>query len=220
MSYPNPNQNQYPPKYQPTPYQPPPQGSNVGRVIIAILAVLGVFCCLCCSGIFALYKVGEGMLVSEVQTAIEQAPEIQEEIGDIESMSINYGKSFDEEDYDTDVFDIEGNRGSGYLRIKHVTDANDEEQVIWAELNMDDGRKIPLTLESDSSGFPGIPGMPTIPAPNLPGPDFRPPNFPDPSFPEPNIPNIPDFQPPDFGNPGPDFSRPTFPTPRRPRRLQ
>lgn len=233
MSYPNPNQNQYPPKYQPTPYPQPPQGSNVGRVIIAVLAVLAIFCCLCCSGIFALYKVGEGMVVSEVQSAIEQAPEMQEEIGDIDSMSVNYGKSFDEDDYDVDVFDVEGSRGSGYVRVKHVADANDEEQVIWAELHLEDGRTIPLTLESGSSEFPRIPGMPNIPTPNIPTPNlpgsgFRPPNFPDPSFPEPdfpspnipNIPNLPNIERPDFMNPGPTFPRPSLPTPRGPRRLQ
>ncbi|MEZ6135892.1 MAG: hypothetical protein R3C53_13375 [Pirellulaceae bacterium] len=85
----------------------------------------------------------------EVQDELAGRPEIQENIGDIESVKFNFTRSTNHEDDSVFVYDIQGTQGKGYVEVEQVTLEDGTETFVSAELTMSDGRKITIDLSRE-----------------------------------------------------------------------
>jgi hypothetical protein len=117
-----------PPLYGGSPYGPPttpPPGASsrnnwiVGGIVVGILGLMGVTCAGCCGfGLFianaAHQETARGMSVD-----YRQNPKVQEEIGDIQEVTYNWGSTIARED-DMDVYDVRGSKGSGQFVVEEV----------------------------------------------------------------------------------------------------
>ncbi len=90
---------------------------------------------------------GWNALSVEVRDQLADSPQIRENIGEIEKFEVNLLRSGAHEDEDVFVYDIKGSKAEGQVKVMHITDDAGDEQVIWAELNMDDGRQIMLDVD-------------------------------------------------------------------------
>ncbi|MEZ6097212.1 MAG: hypothetical protein R3C03_23815 [Pirellulaceae bacterium] len=113
--------------------------SIVGGVI-----AFGAF--LCCGGGFAFFWYFSSSITAQVRAAIEHAPEMEQNLGQVEKFTVNWTRTGDEPGENVFVYDIKGTKGKGYVRVEHVTDEDGNEVVIWAELRMNDRAPRRLTI--------------------------------------------------------------------------
>ncbi len=136
-----------PPTYQPAPQQ----GSNTWLWIIGIIGVLGVVGVLvCCGGFYALFSFGSGWLANAFQEQLQGNPVIVENIGEIESMEMNFSKTGQEaqnSDGDLIAFDIHGTKSSGTILIEQDKSSGDGTRIGSAILILEDGSRVKVPLE-------------------------------------------------------------------------
>jgi hypothetical protein len=119
--------------------------TNWSVILIGLFAAGGLLIVvLCCGGGWFAFRFGMGVLTEEVRAGIEDNPVIQEHIGTIETLSMDYTKSAAVEGDDVFVFRIEGDKGSGYVTVGSVTNAAGMEEVAGGSLKLDSGETIPL----------------------------------------------------------------------------
>lgn len=137
---------QMPNQYAPT-STPAPSTRKTGWVL-ALLAVFGgggIF--VCCGGGGTVIYLGMGLVAAEVRDELSATPEFRENIGKIESFDTNFVRSGRAEDDETFVYDVAGSEGKGYVSVKQRTGPDGNEILEWAELTMEDGRRIPIDLQ-------------------------------------------------------------------------
>lgn len=125
-------------------YGPPGDVKRSGGGYFWLWAVLGgggvvslILCCGACGwvGNFAFQIQAE-----EVRSQIKDDPVIEEHIGRIESIEVNYAASFAEDDDTIWTYDLVGSKGAGRLVVKQIDDADsDAVQLEWATLELDTG---------------------------------------------------------------------------------
>lgn len=92
------------------------------------------------------------MLAADIEMQVRDHPVIQEHIGEIEELEVDFVRSAALEDPDTFIYDIRGNRGSGELTVKSVANWDDDvEQIVGASLRLENGEVIDLELEAEAS---------------------------------------------------------------------
>lgn len=98
------------------------------------------------SGVIFWKFIGSAMdeWVSQVAVALDDIPQIQLHIGEIEDISLDFIASGNEPDDDVFVFDVVGSRGSGTVTAKCLTVSYDEEQIVSGHIVMSSGEKYDL----------------------------------------------------------------------------
>lgn len=110
-----------------------------------VVSLLGVL--VCCGGFVAfMYSFGQ-LMSAEIEMELRDHPKIQEHIGEIESMSMDFSKSMAIEGEDVYVYDVQGDKGSGELTVESITNWEGTEEVVDASLRLPDGRVIELEVE-------------------------------------------------------------------------
>jgi hypothetical protein len=132
-----------------SPYPPPlsPQPRKKSKVIWIVLGTLllgGVVVCACCGGFVCL---GFGVMSTQIANDLRDNPAMRQHVGEIQSFKCNIIASAAEEDEDTFVFDVVGDKGTGTVTVKSMTDADGNEEIIWARLRTSDGSTIDLVTE-------------------------------------------------------------------------
>ncbi len=132
---------------QPAAEQPPYVATRGGRswlwagILAGMLAAAALFCC---GGGLLVIRFGMDVMTNEVQDELARRPEIEENIGEIRSLKVDLMRSGAEDDEDVFVYNIEGSRGSGRVKLKQATREDGTEVIVSGELTMQDGRRIPL----------------------------------------------------------------------------
>ncbi|MCC9641155.1 hypothetical protein LOC71_02640 [Rhodopirellula sp. JC740] len=104
-------------------------------MILAIVLGLGFLSMIVCCGV-AWYAVGQmggmGMVFEPVKAELNRMPEVTEEVGQIESMSMNFSETVAEAEENPDfiVFDLECTNGPAKAAVKVADDGGVEEAIL------------------------------------------------------------------------------------------
>lgn len=123
------------------------KGNKTLIIVLVVLAVLGVVCC----GGGALLMWGsvsmvQGALGEVVEGDLRASDDVRAEIGEIDSVSMNFTKTGQLGENGVLVFDVKGTQGSGEVRARVAGDQVSDIVFITA-----DGREI--QVESGVGGF-------------------------------------------------------------------
>jgi hypothetical protein len=111
-------------------------------VIIIALCVAGGLCVVVCCGGLAYF--GMGATSEEVRTKLEANPRFTQHVGQVQGFSLDYVASFSNEEDDVFVYNVKGSKWSGRVTVKHETDDNGDEQILWARFTLASGEKVEL----------------------------------------------------------------------------
>ena len=106
----------------------------LGGGIVAVLA-----CCGVCGGLSYIVMQEDDQ---EIRAMFEDDPVVLEQIGNVQSVHRDWGKSMDEEDQDIWYFRIEGDKADGHIVIKERD--YDVLDIEWARLELDTGERFEL----------------------------------------------------------------------------
>ncbi|MEM9368474.1 MAG: hypothetical protein AAGD07_20970 [Planctomycetota bacterium] len=160
----------------PNPFQRPPAGGNdplraelAGEpvkkksrlwlwILVIVLGVGALSVALCCGGGYYAATQLSGMVFVP---AVNQIPEVQQEVGTVESMAIDFGATVEvaEDNPDFVVFEMQGTKGSGKIAIK----PGNEGEIGEAFLIRQDGTRV--TLSTGGGPSTSLPPEPLEPAP-------------------------------------------------------
>jgi hypothetical protein len=87
---------------------------------------------------------GWHLFVSQATAAMAVQPVVAERIGHIRQVDVDWSATTDEPDEDTFVFHLRGDRGSGTVVARFVTEDADHERIDGGKLRMDDGSELAL----------------------------------------------------------------------------
>lgn len=140
-----------PPGNQPQPYaspggfqpysQPPPQSK---LWVWVLLAVGGLTALCCCGGGVAVVSFGMNIVTEEVAAHLRDNPKFREHVGELQDMNVDWPASIAEDDDDTFVYGVKGDKGSGKITVKHITNDDGDEEVLEASLRLPDGTKVQI----------------------------------------------------------------------------
>ncbi len=153
MSFdPNPTNNPYSASTQPI----APKKSNVLMyVLLGVGAVLVLGCCGCAGAMYwggdAAMKAAMNVMGEQLKPSLQADPVVQEHVGDIQKLSMNFGASTVETQkaqkgggQQRMVFDIEGSKGKGQV-TGNVNQGSNPPRLSNGELKMSSGQSYPLT---------------------------------------------------------------------------
>ena len=119
--------------------QPPKKSSGIGWIFGCLgCAFLGAICV--ALGLFGITYFGFGVLAEQVGESVSDNPVVLEHLGGIQSIKLDWMASMADPDPDLFVYQIEGSKGSGEIRV-HSTSSDDgmSEHVTWGVLRTSDG---------------------------------------------------------------------------------
>jgi hypothetical protein len=121
--------------------------SNQRTVVFLIvgLTVAGGLCMLVCCG--GLVHFGLGVASEEVRNELEADPRFVDHVGQVQEFSVDYIGSISNEESDVWVYNVKGTKWSGRVTVKHETDANGDERIVWARFTLASGEKVELKPE-------------------------------------------------------------------------
>lgn len=111
-------------------------------VVLVVLVVLAIAGCLACGG--GLLMFSKGMIEDGARQAIAGNEVIEEKIGTVESLSVNFQATGEAGGQNLFVLDIKGSKGAGQLIVQ--ADAADPSKVMSAKLRMADGEEVDLDI--------------------------------------------------------------------------
>ena len=100
----------------------------------------------CCGAGVWLVQFGMSVVSADIENQLRDHPEIEEHVGVIQKLEVNWAKSLAEDDYDIWTYDIEGSKASGELIVESESDI-DSEVIVSATLRLSTGEKIELTID-------------------------------------------------------------------------
>lgn len=83
---------------------------------------------------------------ADIENQLRDHPQIEEHVGAIQSLEVDWAKSAAEDDEDIWTYDIEGTKASGELIVESVSD-DDGEVIVAATLRLSTGEVIELTID-------------------------------------------------------------------------
>ncbi len=117
------------------------------NVLFWVLISVGVgFGILCCGGGTGLVMMGMNMIAADIEVQLRDNEQLRAEVGEIQSLEVNWSKTMNADDEDVMVFPLQGSEGSGELTVNSVTGDNANEEIRSATLRTSDGREIELNL--------------------------------------------------------------------------
>ena len=140
---------QQPPSHQPysapqsfQPYAPKPSGSGLWMWVLLGLGGIAGVCC--CGGGVAVVMMGMNIVTAEVGDLLRDNPKFREHIGEMQEMNVDYIASAAKDDDDTFVYKVKGDKGSGVITVKHVTNDDGDEEIVEATLRKPDGTQVQI----------------------------------------------------------------------------
>jgi hypothetical protein len=133
------------------PWSPPAYQRKRSRLWIVLLVGAVLFVSLTCLGGSALVFFGLDLVTADVAADLRDNAVLREELGDIRSFEIAWGKSFAHPDEDVFVYRVTGTKGSGLVQAESIT-VDEGEHVIWAELLLPSGEVRVLVEREGESG--------------------------------------------------------------------
>lgn len=139
---------QQPPTHQPytapafQPYAPKSSGSSTWVWVLLGLGGIAGVCC--CGGGISVAMLGMNIVATEVGDLLRDNPKFREHIGELKSISTDFVASAAKNDDDTFVYKVEGDKGSGVVTVKHVTNDEGDEEIVEATLRLPDGTQVQL----------------------------------------------------------------------------
>ena len=100
----------------------------------------------CCGAGVWLVQFGMSVVSADIENQLRDHPEIEEHVGAIQKLEVDWAKSLAEDDYDIWTYDIEGSKASGELIVESASE-DDGEVIIAASLRLSTGETIELTIE-------------------------------------------------------------------------
>jgi len=120
------------------------QSNWIGWIIGLTVIFGGLLICGCCGGLFIL---GSNAIEEEVQAYLQGHPQVEEHIGEIQSLETIYGKSLlGTEDEDEYFYNVVGTKGTCELRLIQHSDIDGFEVIESATMIMPNGANIELDL--------------------------------------------------------------------------
>jgi hypothetical protein len=135
----------YPPHEVADPYgnpYPPPKKPYLLYGLIAAV-VLGTLCCI--GSCIPLAIFGFKIQAEEVGTQVRDIPEFRMEIGELQTIEVNFTKSSSDDDQDGFYYEVRGSEGSGELWVR-VRDTAQGRIVREAILRTPTGKRIQLPI--------------------------------------------------------------------------
>lgn len=140
---------QQPPSHQPysapqsfQPYSQKPSGPSMWMwVLLGMGGIAGVCCC---GGGVAVVMMGMNIVTAEVGDLLRDNPKFREHIGEMHEMNVDYIASAAKDDDDTFVYKVKGDKGSGVITVKHVTNDDGDEEIVEATLRKPDGTQVQI----------------------------------------------------------------------------
>jgi hypothetical protein len=130
------------------PHPAPRRSSSPVALILAIIGGIGAASFLaCCGGFVALAYFGKTVSEQELADQLRDNPALQEHIGDIEQLSLNFIATAAIEDEDIEVYDVQGTKGKGKITVKTSSLMDADDEIIWAKLRLDSGETVELISE-------------------------------------------------------------------------
>jgi hypothetical protein len=126
-----------------SPYDSQPKSSSKLWLWI-LLGVGGLAGLCCCGGVISLAMFGLNIATEEVANELRDNPKFREHIGELQTLNIDWTKSTAEDDTDIYVYNAKGDKGSGIVTVKHITDDDGNEKIIKATLRLPDGRQVQI----------------------------------------------------------------------------
>ena len=83
---------------------------------------------------------------ADIENQLRNHPEIEEHVGAIQSLEVDWAKSMAEDDYDIWTYDVEGTKAKGELIVESESDF-DSEVIVSATLRLSTGEEIELTID-------------------------------------------------------------------------
>lgn len=124
-----------------SPYNSQPKSSSKLWLWI-LLGIGGLAGLCCCGGFLSLAMFGLNIATEEVADELRDNPKFREHIGELQTLNIDWTKSTAQDDAEVYVYDAKGNKGSGVVTVKHITDDDGNEKIIKASLRLPDGRQV------------------------------------------------------------------------------
>jgi hypothetical protein len=106
------------------------------------VCLLGVL--VCCGGGFALMSFGFGVITVEVEDQLRDNEQVRQHLGEIQEFEMDWTRSFADEDDDTFTYRIKGDKGSGTIKVKHITNDDGDEEIVSASLRLDSGQTVEI----------------------------------------------------------------------------
>ncbi len=131
-----------------------PRQRGWGCLILGVLGISCVSAMLCCGLAGGGFYWAMQVYAQEVQRELAKNSVIREHLGELHSISMDWSRSFSEAN-DVYAFNVEGQRGSGYVVVTLVTDAQGHEEIRDGTLRFPDGRTLPLVESSQGTGEQG-----------------------------------------------------------------
>jgi hypothetical protein len=92
----------------------------------------------------AVVMVGMNIVTAEVADELRDNPKFREHIGELREMSVDYIASAAKDDDETFVYNVEGDKGSGVVTVKQVTDDDGSERIVEATLRLKNGQTVQI----------------------------------------------------------------------------
>ncbi len=127
------------------------RGASNAKAGCAIAILVGLGSCVGAAAFF-----GMGLVEEELLVDLQRNPVIQEQIGTIESLELDWGKSTDDERVDFFWYDIAGDRGHGVVEAHSESTGPDmTEELVDGRLTMANGEVFDLVPVAGAEAAPG-----------------------------------------------------------------
>ena len=90
---------------------------------------------------------GLGVTAEQVRHKLEADPRFVQHVGQVQEFNVDYLGSFSDEEDDVFVYNVKGSKWSGRVTVKHETDDEGDEQIVWARFTLPSGEKVELKPE-------------------------------------------------------------------------
>jgi hypothetical protein len=141
----DPNAGQTPSPYTPQPaFRDPyaPRPSSGGSLLFWILgggALLMVM--VCCGGVVGLLAFTKSYMQTEVKEQLRDNPKLREQIGELETVELDFNGTMAEDDDNTFRYNVKGTKATAELT---VIESPDDETIVEAHLRLKDGTKVQI----------------------------------------------------------------------------
>jgi hypothetical protein len=88
--------------------------------------------------------VGFGIITTEVEDLLRDNERLREHIGEIQEFEIDWPRSIADQEDDTFTYRVKGDKASGTIKVKHVTNNAGDEEIVSARLRTDSGQTVEI----------------------------------------------------------------------------
>lgn len=129
---------------------PPARRRGMGCWWTGCLGGSALMMLLCCGGVGGVAYFGISLLNKEIEVLLAKNPVVREHLGQLESVEVDWKRTMIEDDDDTFVFQLKGDKGKAVAVVESVTNSDGDEEIRGGRLELSDGTEVPLIEEAPS----------------------------------------------------------------------